>query len=100
LIFEVKKGYVNIICESDCLKAVDLIIDGHDHTLHTYATDILHVRDVLHEIGNTTLVHVLREQNMCADFMAREGSHGRCSAHWNYPPPDMESLILRDKLGT
>ena len=25
-----KKGYVNIICESDCLDAVDLINDGHD----------------------------------------------------------------------
>jgi len=58
------------------LEAVDLIIDGHDHTLHTYATDILHIRDVLHENGNTTLVHVLREQNMCADFMAKEGMQG------------------------
>jgi len=95
-----KKGYVNIICESDCLEAVDLIIDDHDHTLHIYATVILHIRDVLHENGNTTLVHVLREQNMCADFMAKEGSHARCSTHWNCPPLDMESLILIDKLGT
>ena len=59
MIFVVKKGYVNIICESDCLEVVDLIIDGHDHTLHTYATDILHIRDVLHENENATLVHVL-----------------------------------------
>jgi len=29
-----KKGYVNIICESDCLEAVDLIIVGRDHMLH------------------------------------------------------------------
>jgi hypothetical protein len=42
----------------------------------------------------------LGEQNMCADFMAKEGSHARCSARWNCPPPGMESLILRDKLGT
>ena len=35
-----KKGYVNIICESDCLETVDLIIVGRDHTLHTYATDV------------------------------------------------------------
>ena len=75
-----KKGYVNIIRESNCLEAIDLIIAGCDHTLHTYATDILHIRDVLHENGNTTLAHVLREQNMCADFMAKEGSHARCSA--------------------
>ena len=59
-----------IDCESDCLEVVDMIIDGHDHSLHTYAIYILHIKDVLHENGNTTLVHVLREQNMCADFMA------------------------------
>jgi hypothetical protein len=82
------------------LEAVDLIIAGHDHTLHSYATNILHIKDVLHENGNTTLVHVLREPNICADSMAKEGSHARCSAHWNCPPPNMESLILRDKLGT
>jgi len=52
------------------LEAVDLIIAGSDHSLHTYATDILHIKDALQGNGNTTLVHVLREQNMCADFMA------------------------------
>jgi len=82
------------------LEAVDLIIDGHDHTLHTYPTGILHIRDVLHENDNTTLVHVLKEQNMCADFMAKKGSHVRCSTHWNCHPSGMKSLILRDKLGT
>jgi len=54
------------------LEAVDLIIVGRDHTLHTYATGILHIRDALHGNGNTTLMHVFREQNMCADFMAKE----------------------------
>jgi hypothetical protein len=82
------------------LEAIDLIIDGSDHTLHTYATDILLIRDVLYVNGNTTMVHVLREQNICADFMAKEGSHARCSARWSCPPPGMESLIQRDKLGT
>ena len=94
------KGYVNIICESDRLEAVDLIIDGSDHTLHTYATDILHIRDALHGNGNTTLEHVFREQNIGVDFMAKEASHARCSTRWNCPPRSMESLILRNKLGT
>jgi len=93
-----KKGYVNIICEIGCLEAVDLIIADRDQTLHTYASDIQHIRDVLH--GNTPLVHVLMEQNMCADFMAKEESHARCSVHWNCHPLDMESLILTDNLET
>ena len=76
-----KKCYVSIICKSECLEVVDLIIVGRDHPLHTYASDILHIRDVLHGNRNTILVHVLKEQNMCADFMANEGLHARCSAH-------------------
>jgi len=52
--------------------------------LYTYATDIHHIRDDLHGNGNTTLMHALREQNMCADFMAKEGSHARCSVRCNY----------------
>nr|ABN09037.1 Polynucleotidyl transferase, Ribonuclease H fold [Medicago truncatula] len=60
---------------------VDLIIVDFDHTLHTYATSILHIRDVLHGNGNRTLVHILGEQNTCADFMAKEGSHARCFGH-------------------
>jgi len=95
-----KKDYVKIICESDFLEAVDLIIVGCDHTLHTYATVIFHIRDALHENGIRTLVHVLREQNTCADFMTKEGSHARCSGHWKCSPPDMESLILREKFET
>jgi len=54
------------------LEAVALIIAGRDHTLYTYAPDILHIRDDLHGNGNTTLVHVLREQNMCANFIVKE----------------------------
>jgi len=75
-----------------------MIIAGCDYTLHAYAYDIPHIKDVLHGNGNTTLVHVLRKQNMCANFMAKEGSHARCSTYWNGPPSGMESLIFRDKL--
>jgi len=75
------KGYNNIICESDCLEAIELFVVGRDHTLDTYVTDILHIRDILHENDNTTLVHVLREQNMCANFMTKKKSHSRCSTH-------------------
>jgi len=66
------------------LEVVDLIITGHDHTLHTYVIDILRIRDfflkeiqlrirdVIHGNGNKTLVHVLMEHNMCAYFMTKE----------------------------
>jgi len=79
------QGYNNIICKSGCLEAVELFVVGRDHTLYTYATNILHIRDILHGNDNTTMVHVLREQNLCANFMAKEGSYSRCSACWDCP---------------
>jgi hypothetical protein len=38
-----------------------LFVVGRDHTLHAYATNILHIKNALHGNGNTTLVHVLME---------------------------------------
>jgi len=60
--------------------------------------DIIHIRDVLHGNRNTTLMHVFREQNMCADFIAKEESYARCSVQWNFHLPHMEYLIR--ELGT
>jgi len=73
------KGYNNIIRESDCLKAVDPFVVDCNHTLHTYATTILYIKDVLHENDNTTLPNVLREHNK-----DKVGSNSRCSTHWEY----------------
>jgi len=69
-----KKGYVNIICESDCLKAVDLIIAGRDHTLHTYAIDILHIKDALHgmEIQHWCM---LLENKICVQILCLRKNH-------------------------
>jgi len=38
------KDYNNIICESDCLETIEPFVTGHVHTLHTYITDIFHIR--------------------------------------------------------
>lgn len=59
-----KKGYVNIICESYGLEAVDLIINGRDHTMHTYATDILRIRNDLH--GNEYNIDACLGNKICA----------------------------------
>jgi len=80
-----ERGYNNINCVIDCLETVELFVASRDHTSHTYAPNILHLRDVLHKNGNTTLVHVLREQNMCANFMAKQESYSRCYVHWDCP---------------
>jgi hypothetical protein len=62
------KGYKNIVCESHCLEVVELFNAGWDNTLHVYASDIFYVIDVPHETDSTSLIHIFRKQNICADF--------------------------------
>jgi len=91
-------GCTNILCESDCLETVNLIHNLKNASLHVYAllpeiTDALH-----HETVN--LVHILREHNICANFMAKETSYSAYSAHWTRPPAGIESLLLKDNLAS
>jgi hypothetical protein len=90
-------GYTHFICESDCLEAIDLILNVTNASLHVYASVLLEISDALHH-GTINLVHIPREQNICADFMAKKGAHSASSAHWDRPPDGLESLLLRDKL--
>ena len=59
------------------MEAVELIIVKRDDTLYTYAIEILHIRDTFNGNKNTAFLHVLRKQNMCANFMAKEGPDER-----------------------
>ena len=94
------RGYTNVICESDCLETVKIFISSSSHNLHVHASTILQISEALQQEENYTLVHILCEQNVCADFMTKEGSHSTSTVTWDHPPPGMESLLLRDKLGT
>lgn len=67
-------GCTNFICESNCLKAIDLILNIKNVSLQMYAFVLLEISDSLqHE--TISLVHILREQNKCADFMAKKDAH-------------------------
>jgi len=68
-------------------------------SLHVYAYVVLEISDALHH-GIVNLVHILREHNICADFMAKEASYSACSAHWTRPPTGLESLFLGDNLAS
>jgi len=94
------RSYTNVICESDCLEVVKIFIGSSSHNLHVHASTILQIFEALQQEDNYILVHILLEQNMCADFMAKEGTHSITIVTWDRPPPGMESLLLRGKLGT
>jgi len=73
-------GYTHFICESDCLEAIDLILNVTNASLHVYAFVLLEISDALHH-GTINLVHITREQNICADFMAKKDAHSASSAY-------------------
>lgn len=52
------RGYTNVICESDCLEAVN-IIGSSRHNLHVHASTILQIFKALQQEENYTLVHIL-----------------------------------------
>jgi hypothetical protein len=58
------------------------MMDEIIYTLHVYALDIFYIIDVPHETDRTTLVHVLTEENICADFMENERPHSKCHVYF------------------
>jgi hypothetical protein len=78
-------GYLNFICDSDCLEAVDLIHNLTNASLHVCVYVLLEIsKAVNHRTIN--IVHIPREQNICADFMVKEGIDSAYSFHWEYHP--------------
>lgn len=58
---------LRILCESDCLEAVNLFMVVSTHVLHAYASVIIQM--------NICLVLVLGDQNRYVDFLPKDGSH-------------------------
>ena len=85
-------SYTHFIRESDCLEAIDLILNVTNVSLHVYAYVLLEISDPLHH-GTINLVHIIREQNIYADFMAKKSDHSASSVQWDRPPYDLESLL-------
>jgi hypothetical protein len=88
-------GYTHFICKSDCLKAIYLILNMTNVSLHVYVSVLLEISYSLHHMI-INLVHIPREQNICADFMAKKGVHFASPAQWDRPPDSLEFLLLRD----
>ncbi|KAF2289542.1 hypothetical protein GH714_037023 [Hevea brasiliensis] len=68
-------GFRRVIVESDCLKAVKLINNEKDIFFHPLAALIQDCRRLMKMNWHCCLSHVYREQNFCADSLARQ-SHG------------------------
>ena len=92
-------GFRRVECESDCLKAVQII--------HSNTGDFPYFESIVEEINQLLLLdwdvkvyHVLREANSCADYLAKIGSSTNTAfAILLKPPTDLSPLLLADSKG-
>ncbi|KAF2322315.1 hypothetical protein GH714_011106 [Hevea brasiliensis] len=93
-------GFRRVIVESDSLKAVKLINNERDISLHPLAL-IQDCRRLMKMDWDCYLSHIYREQNFCADSLAKQ-SHGlqiQELAVWDSPPWKVLRFLNDDKLG-
>ncbi|KEH36868.1 hypothetical protein MTR_2g023410 [Medicago truncatula] len=64
-----------LLAELRVIQIVDLITAGCDHTLHTYVTDVLHIRDALHENGNTQQWFMFLGNKICMQILWLRKNH-------------------------
>ncbi|KAF2289565.1 hypothetical protein GH714_037168 [Hevea brasiliensis] len=94
-------GFRRVIVESDCLKAVKLINNEEDIFFHPLAALIQDCRRLMKMNWHCCLSHVYREQNFCADSLAKQ-SHGLQIQElvvWDSPPWKVLRFLNDDKFG-
>ncbi|CAJ2666519.1 ribonuclease H [Trifolium pratense] len=93
-------GYNDVSCRSDCKKALSLIQDPIFPT-HKYVGIIVSIKELISRDWAVSFVHIYREANQCADFMAKLGANAMdCFGIFPEPPACLASLLLSDAMGT
>lgn len=88
-----------MICESDSQSAIQFIKDGVDR-FHPHFPLIDHIRDLLAYPWTVILRHTLREGNMCADWLAKQGATSSSNLTvWSACPSGLATLMLADTTG-
>jgi hypothetical protein len=62
---------------------------------HAYATLIQDIKDLV-RLGNTPILHTIREGNRCVDFLAKLGASFDSTLSNHATPPDSLLPLLRD----
>lgn len=89
-------GLLSVSIETDCLEMVSLIKDHSHHAQHPFADILQLITNIMSSNRLFSLHHVLREQNACADHLAKLGSSGTGFNRWDNPPESLVQLLLID----
>jgi ribonuclease HI len=99
LILTNNMGFTELTRYTDSLTCISLI-QGKPSSYHVYAVLIQSIKDILSQ-SIVILCHTLREDNQCADFLAKLGasSNDNLKIHTS-PPDDLLNLLHVDASGT
>lgn len=89
-----------IICNLDSINASRLIHDGN-FIFQKLGVVVVDTKKLLSREWEVHLLHILREANSCADFMAKHGARNLAEiCIRENPPPGLSALLLADSMGT
>jgi ribonuclease HI len=93
-------GYRQVLCNSDSMDTLRLVLEGNIEFHHFGAINVMDIKDLLAREREVQLCHTLREGNSCADFLAKLGAESRSEFHIrDCPPPRIVPLLLANSMG-
>jgi len=92
-------GIAELVCYSDSLLCINLIV-GNSLRSHVHAVHIQDIKVLLSQ-ANYAIFHTLREDNQCADLLAKQGALSDVGLSLHHSPPDdLLPLLKNDATGT
>ncbi|CAJ2633416.1 unnamed protein product [Trifolium pratense] len=93
------KGFRDVVCFSDSLLTVKLIKEGVSNC-HSLANEVHIIRQLLGRVWRVVIDHTLREDNKCADLLAKLGASANSPlVLLTVPPTELLNLIDPDVRG-
>nr|KYP71799.1 hypothetical protein KK1_011072 [Cajanus cajan] len=95
-----RANFCNILCVSDSLLAVNLVLGPLD-VLHKYTPIIAHIKELLQQSWSVCFCHSLREGNQSADFLSKLGPNcGVDLVVLDTMPEGLHPFVTADAAGT
>lgn len=87
----------SVICQSYSEDVITMLKQRNNHRFHKYASLLGRITTLIDAIPMYKIFHVLREDNVSADFLAKHDRLSRLGLIvWSAPPNDLKDLLLRE----
>jgi hypothetical protein len=88
----INNSVLHVECETDSTEIINLLMDRQFHSFHAYPSLLDKITSLL-DLRGLVFKHVVRQGNVCANFLARLG---RGVTTWGTRPDGLLSLLNFD----